>query len=115
MKVILMPYVFITSYLPNEKSEEVAKIYLEFFKEDRSKYRHLSKELIPNAVKARKDCIEVTGVHDVKEGKLEEFLMLQQNLMIRYHKIEGFRYEFEVRFKVTEALEMLGLKPPEID
>ncbi|MEJ2249813.1 MAG: hypothetical protein P8Y97_09155 [Candidatus Lokiarchaeota archaeon] len=110
-----MPYVFITSYLPNERSAEAAKIYLEFFKEDRSKYKPLSKEIIPNAVKARKDCIEVTGVHDIKEGKLEEFLVLQQNLMVRYHKIEGFRYEIEVRFKVTEALEMLGFKPPEMD
>lgn len=110
-----MPYVFVTSYLPNEKTEEVAKIYLEYFKEDRSSYKDLSKELIPNAVKARKDYIEVTGVHDVKKGKLEEFLNLQQRLMVRYHKVEGFRYKIEVRFKVTEAIEMLGLKPPEID
>ncbi len=107
-----MPYVFTTSYMPNDKTEECAKIWVETVKEIRSKVRGLTKEIIPNAVKARKGCIEVTGVYEVKPGKLDEFLLIQQNYMVKYHKVMGFRYKIEVRFTVSEALEMLGMKAP---
>ena len=33
--------------------------------------------------------------------------------MTNYHEIEGFRYQTDVRFKATEALEMIGIKMPE--
>lgn len=29
-----------------------------------------------------------------------------------YHQIEGFKYQIDVRFKATEALEMIGMKMP---
>ena len=108
-----MPYVFITSLIPFDKANEAAKTYVDTIKEYRSAYRGLTKEIIPNAVKAREDGIEIVGVHDVKEGKLEEFLLLQQKEMVNYHKIEGYKYTIEVRFKITEALEMIGMKEPE--
>ncbi|MFO7794966.1 MAG: hypothetical protein ACQERB_06230 [Promethearchaeati archaeon] len=104
-----MPYVFITSYIPNEKVEEAAKIHLDTIREFRKKIRGLSKEIV-NAVIARKDCIEVTGIHDIKEGNLEEFLLLESKDMTNYLKVPGYRYEIEVRFKITEALEMIGMK-----
>ena len=108
-----MPYVVITSKFPLNKANEAAKIYVENIKEFRSAQRALTKEIIPNAVKATDDGIESFGVHDVKEGKLEEFLLLQQKEMVKYHEVEGYKYTIEVRFKATEALEMIGLKIPE--
>ena len=77
-----MPYVFVTSYLPYNKTNDAAKLYVATLKEFRSDIKGLSKELIPNAVKARKDCIEVTGIHDVEESNLKGLLdfMLSKNL-----------------------------------
>ena len=108
-----MPYVVTTSKFPLDKANEAAKIYVESIKEFRSKQRELTKEIVPNAIKATDDGIETFGVHDVKEGKLEEFLTLQQRYMVNYHNIPGYKYNIEVRFKVTEALEMIGMKMPE--
>lgn len=108
-----MPYVFTTSYIPYNKSTEVAKIYIATIKEYRSLTRGLHKEIVPNAVKARKDYIESTGVHDVTENKLQEFLLAEQKYLSNFHDIEGYSYTIEVRFKITEALEMVGMKMPE--
>jgi len=38
---------------------------------------------------------------------------MQAEALINYHKIEGFRYQMDVRFKATEALSMIGIKMPE--
>ena len=109
-----MPYVFITSYLPYNRTKQAAKIYVDSIKEYRSAIKGLAKEIIPNAVKARKGFIEVTGVFDVEESNLAKLLQQEQNYMTRFHDIgEGYSYDIEVRFKVTEALEMIGLKMPE--
>jgi hypothetical protein len=108
-----MPYVFTTSYFPANKAGELAKIYIESIKEFNAQARGLHKELVPNAVKSRQGYIETTGVHDVTDSKLNEFLLAEQRYMSKFHKIEGFSYTIEVRFKVTEALEMIGLKMPE--
>lgn len=109
-----MPYVFITSYLPFNKTKDAAKIYVASLKEYRSSIKGLGKEIIPNAVKARKDFIEVTGIYDVETSNLTEFLLNQQKYMTKYHDLgEGYGYDIEVRFKVTEALEMIGFKMPE--
>ena len=108
-----MPYVFTYSLVPAHKIPESAKLYLKEMKDARPATRALAKEIIPNAVKATMEGIEVISVHDVKEGKLEEFLNLQQKLMVAYHDIEGYKYNIEVRFKITEALEMIGMKMPE--
>ncbi len=108
-----MVYVFITSTFPANKSEELAKLWVDTYSEYRKAQRPLSKVLIKNAVKSRDSGIETTGIHDVKEGKLEEYLLLEQSYMAKFHSIDGFKYKIEVRFKATEALEMIGLKLPE--
>ena len=69
--------------------------------------------VIQNAVKSTMEGIVSIAVHDVKEGNLEKFLMVQTNYMVNFHDIEGFTYNIEVRFKITEAMEMLGMKAPE--
>ena len=108
-----MPYVFITSIFPPHTTEQLSKIYVGLLKDLRSKLRATGKEIIPNAVKATTEGIEVIGVWDIKEGKLEEFLLIEAQAMTNYHEIEGFRYQTDVRFKATEALEMIGIKMPE--
>ena len=108
-----MPYVFTYSLVPAHKIQKSAELYLEEMKDARSATRPLAKEIIPNAAKGTMEGLEVISVYDVKEGKLEEFLKAQQKLMVAYHVIEGFKYKIEVRFKVTEALEMIGMKMPE--
>ncbi|MHA2392584.1 MAG: hypothetical protein ACXAEX_11630 [Promethearchaeota archaeon] len=108
-----MPYVFITSLFPPHKGEELAKLYIKLLKEERATLRPMGKELIPNAVKSTINGMEVIGVWDIKEGKLEEFLFKQQESLANYHEIEGYKYQMDVRFKVSEALSMIGLKMPE--
>jgi len=108
-----MPYVFVTSLFPPNAAEKLAKLWVDSLKEFRSKQRPLTKELISNAIKSTTEGIETIGVHDVKEGKLEEFLMLQQQYIAQFHEVEGYKYQIDVRFKATEALEMIGLKVPE--
>jgi hypothetical protein len=108
-----MPYVFTTSYFPANKASELAKIYVQSIKEFNAQTRGLHKEIVPNAVKSRRDYIETTGIHDVTDNKLQEFLLAEQRYMAKFHGVEGFSYTIEVRFKVTEALETIGLKMPE--
>jgi hypothetical protein len=108
-----MPYVFVTSYLPYNKTTEAAKKYVSVIKAHKSSIKGLTKTVLPDALIARKDYIEVTGIYDVEESKLNEFLLAQQKYMTNYHQIEGYSYDIEVRFKITEALEAIGIKPPE--
>ena len=109
-----MPYVFISSKLPYTKTNDAAKIYVASLKEYRSSIKGLAKEIISNAIKARKEYIEATGVYDVEESNLAKFLQIQQKYMTKYHNLgDGYGYDIEVRFKVTEALEMIGFKMPE--
>ena len=113
LNVNKMPYMFTYNIFPNDQAENIAKVYLKEIKEARSILRPLGKEVVPNAVKATEDGMTVIGIWDVKEGKLEEILNAQQKLLLAYSEIEGYRYRIEVRFKVTEALEMLGMKVPD--
>jgi hypothetical protein len=108
-----MPYVFMYIKYPLNKSDEVAKIYLESIKDYRSEIKGLAKEIVPNALKVTMEGIEAISVNEVKEGKLEEFTFAQGKAMLAYHAIEGFKYESEIRATVTEALELVGLKMPE--
>ncbi|MFX1480242.1 MAG: hypothetical protein ACFFCI_19185 [Promethearchaeota archaeon] len=108
-----MPYVFITSLFPPHIAEELAKLYVKSLPEDRARLKPLGKELISNAIKSKVDGIEVIGVWDIKQGKLEEFLFIQQESLAKYHEIEGYKYQIDVRFKAAEALTMIGIKMPE--
>ena len=108
-----MPYIFTYNIFPPEQAEAISKIYLSRMKEERAALRPLVKEIISNAVKATIEGMSVISVFDVKEGKLEECLALQQKQLLDYHVIPGYKYKIEVRFNVVEAIEMLGMKVPE--
>ena len=112
-EAISIPYLFTYNIFPPEQAEAISKIYLSKIKEERAAMRPLAKEIIPNAVKATTDGMSVISVFDVKEGKLEECLALQQKQLLNYHVIPGYKYKMEVRFNVVEAIEMLGMKIPE--
>ena len=107
-----MPYIVVTAWFPLNKGTEAAEKYIEERKEfppDKS----LVKELVANAIKVDKNKIRSIYIAQVKEGKLNEALMRQQNAMIMYHDIEGYEYTIEVCFTVVEAMGMIGMKPPE--
>ena len=108
-----MPYLITYNVFPPEQAEAISKIYLSKIKEERAAMRPLAKEIISNAVKATMDGMGTIGIYDVKEGKLEECIALQQKQLLAYHVIPGYKYKMEVRFKATEALGMLGMKVPE--
>jgi len=108
-----MPYMFTYNIFPADQAENISKIYLKEMKEARAALRLLAKEIIANSVKATMEGMSAISVFDVKEGKLEELLKLQQELLLAYHEIPGYRYRIEVRFKATEALGMIGMKMPE--
>ena len=108
-----MPYMFTYNIFPADQAENISKIYLKEMKEARAALRLLAKEIIANSVKATMEGMSAISVFDVKEGKLEELLKLQQELLLAYHEIPGYRYRIEVRFKTTEALGMIGMKMPE--
>ena len=107
-----MPYIVVTAWFPLNKATEAAEKYLEerkAFPPDKS----LVKELVANAIKVDKNKIRSIYIAQVKEGKLNEALMRQQNAMILYHDIEGYEYTIEICFTVVEAMGMIGMKPPE--
>jgi len=108
-----MPYVFSYVRYPLNKTNEVAKTYVESIKDYRTQLKPLAKEVVPNALKVSMDGIEATNVLEVKEGKLDEFLLFHGKIMMNYHDIEGFQYTSEVRATITEALGLIGMKPPD--
>ena len=106
-----MPYVIIKIWFPPQKSEEVAKVYMEELKKyppDRSLGKSLS-----TAIRPTENGIVSIETFQVKEGKLEETLNHYQNVQVMYHNIEGFKYEINVWRTAVEAMAMLGLKIPE--
>ena len=106
-----MPYVVIKTWCPFNKANEVAKIYIE----ERKKYpfdRSLGKEVV-TAVSSDESGIITMGVIDVKEGKLEETLARDNNILVMYLNIEGYKHKVEVWSTAVEALTLLGMKAPE--
>ena len=107
-----MPYIITTSLYPSHKASEVAERYLEAI----AKYpldENFATEVVPAAVKSVHEGIKVTGIVDVKEGKLEDALNRTVNMMVMFQSIEGFRYTTEIHYKVEEALALIGMNLPE--
>ncbi len=107
-----MPYIITTSIYPTEKGPEVAEKYLEAIK----KYppdENLGVEVVPAAVKSTHEGVQVLGIVDVKEGKLEDALKQTVNMMVMFQSIQGYRYTTEIHYKVEEALALIGMSLPE--
>lgn len=106
-----MPHILIRTWFPPHKAQEVAKVYMEELQKYRPD-RSLGKSLA-TAIKSSDKGIVSIEIFEVKEGKLEESLKHYHKVQIMYHNIEGFKYEVEVWRTPVEAMELLGMKPPE--
>ena len=102
-----------TVWFPHAKASEVGKLFIEAskkFPEDKS----LSKRLLNNAVAATKEGYKVVVADEIKEGKLKEYLAQANKELLFFAKgIEGYKYQIEVMSSVIEAMDIIGLKPPE--
>ncbi|MFX1373300.1 MAG: hypothetical protein ACFFCE_15715 [Promethearchaeota archaeon] len=106
-----MTYIFVYSWYPSHKTEEVVKVYLEMLKKfpvDES----LVEEIIPSAVKTGCEGIKTLGVNKVMEGKLEDALTRARTQMAMFLSIEGFEYSIEVWATVEEGLAVIGKSLP---
>jgi len=106
-----MPYIVTVSKYPSDKVTEVATRYLEAlakFPPDES----LTTQVVPAAVTTTHQGIEVTGISDVKEGKLEEALRRAGDMMVMFQSIVGFEYTTRVHSKVEEAMSAIGMDMP---
>ena len=106
-----MPYLITTSTYPSHKATEVAERYFEALQ----KYpidENLVKEIVPAAVKSTHQGVNVMGVMEVKEGKLDGALARLANFMAMFQTIPGFEYTIDTNFKVEEALGILGMDLP---
>ena len=103
----------ITVWFPHAKASEAGNLFIEAskkFPEDKS----LSKSLLSNAVAATKEGYKVVSADEIKEGKLKEYIARANEQLLFYAKgIEGYKYQIEVMSSVIEAMDVLGLKPPE--
>ena len=108
-----MVIVMTTIWMPHAKAPETGKMFIEAskkFPEDKS----LSKSLLNNAVAATKEGYKVLNADEIKEGKLKEyFAHLNKILLFMASNIDGYKYEIEVMSSIVEAMDILGLKPPE--
>ncbi len=102
-----------TVWIPHAKVSEAGKLFIEASKKfpgDRS----LSKDLLNNAVAATKEGYKVVSASEIKEGKLKAFIaQLNKTLLFIANGIEGYKYQVEVMSSIVEAMDVLGLKPPE--
>ncbi len=106
-----MTYIFVYTWYPSHKTEEVVKVYLEMlnkFPVDES----LVEEIVPAAVKTGSEGIKTLGISKVKEGKLEEALTRARTQMAMFQSIEGFEYSIEVWATVEEAMTVIGKRMP---
>ena len=108
-----MVIVMTTSWFPHDKASEAGKMFIESskkFPRDNS----LSKQLLNNAVVATKEGYKVVIASEIKKGKLSEYLaFVNKTLIFIANGIEGYKYQIEVMSSIVEAMDILGLKPPE--
>ncbi len=108
-----MVIVMITAWFPHDKASEAGKIFIEASKKfptDKS----LSKQLLNNAVAVTKEGYKSVTAHEIKEGKLTEYLARLNKFTIFVAKgLEGYKYQVEIMSSIVEAMDILGLKPPE--
>ena len=104
-------YIIVTASFPVQKGIEVAKKFVEERKKNPPD-RTLIKQIL-DALRVVRGRVKSISISKVKEGKLDEALIRTQNDMVAYHELEGYKYTIEVLFDVVEALEMVGIKPPE--
>ena len=103
----------ITAWFPIDKASEAGDIFIEVskkFPRDKS----LSKLLLNNAVATTKEGYKTVTAHEIKEGKLKEFLARLNKFVIFVAKgLEGYKCQIEIMSSIVEAMDILGVKVPE--
>jgi hypothetical protein len=105
-------YIVTTTRCPFHKIDEVLKIQLDPAGKNLAD-DSLGTVLCPGAVKITKEGIENTFIYEVKPGKLEEALTEHGKNMIKYRNVEGYSFTFEIGSTMAEALDVIGVKPPQ--
>ena len=103
-----MPYVMTRCWYPNHIADEVARKYLEVMQ----KYppdESIAKPVIPAAVTATKEGIEVLSVDEAEKQKIGDALERSVVFMTEFRNISGFNYEIKTWSMVEEALARIGL------
>ena len=102
-----------TVWIPHNKAQKAGNLFIEASKKFPAD-RTLSKELLNNAVCATKEGYKVVSAREIKDGKLVEYLAYLHKLLLYItERIEGYKYEVEIYSTIFEAMDVLGLKPPE--
>ena len=103
-----MPYVITRCWYLNHIADDVVKKYLEVIQ----KYppdESIAKPVIPAAVTATKEGIEVLSVDDVERQRIGDALERSVVFMTEFRNIPGFNYEIKTWSTVEEALARIGL------
>ena len=104
-----MPYVMTHCWYPTHIGDEVAKKYLEVMQ----KYppdESIAKPVIPAAVTATKEGIEVLSVDEAEKSKIGDALERSVVFMTEFRSIPSFNYEIKTWSMVEEALARIGLR-----
>lgn len=102
-----MVYIVVKSFFPTHLNEEVSAKNIEMlqkFPPDNS----LVEAVVPLAVKATKDGLEVMGINLVKEGKFDEAMIRIGKAMLMFNNIEGFEYSVETWVTLEESQAITG-------
>jgi hypothetical protein len=103
-----MPYMVTKTWYPLTSAKEVGEKFLEAetkFPPDET----LSTRVVTAAISNNPNGLEILGVSEVREGKLEESLTRTYNYFREFWEIDGFNYKVEVMANLEEGLAVLGL------
>jgi len=101
-------YLFTTTTYPNEKSKEVAEMYLKCmakYPDDPS----VSTPLVPAAFRGTPQGIRAIVIYEVKKGKLEDAHAIALNRLIMFRDIPGYRYSVKTYINLEEGLKLIGM------
>jgi hypothetical protein len=90
-----MPYMIARTWYPPNKSDEIAKKYLEVME----KYppdESIAKTVVPAAVKSSQEGLESIMIDEVERAKVGDAYKRAISMMIEFRNIEGFRYEVKI-------------------
>jgi len=106
-----LPYIITRIWYPSHKQNEIIKKYLEISSKYSSDENVLEQLCAP--VNTSDKGIEVMGIYDVKEGKLEQALSYLGKYLFEFINIEGCEYSIRTWYTFEEAAGVAGFKIPE--
>jgi len=102
-----MPIIFVESYYPAHKNQEVLQVWLKAI-EKHPRPEGLFSTLVDTAISSDKKGIKVLSAYLTAPGKYEEASAYQRKFVTEFMGIEGFGYEFSTWSTIEEAMESIG-------